>query len=127
VISAEKVAPGQVRVRFVAPNLEPFSARNYRVTAGSARPVVGKLAAPGTSISRLAKPIIQNQRFRIEADEHGIVAIHDKLKHLRADVAARSAYRPGELVLEHDEGSPWATIHPDRTRTPLAEKTRLVH
>jgi hypothetical protein len=34
-------------------------------------------------------------------------------------------YRPGELILEHDEGSPWATLHPDQTRTPLSPYTRL--
>jgi alpha-mannosidase len=124
VIFAEKIAPGQVRVRFVAPNIGPFSVRNFQVTTGAARPAAGKLGSPGTPIFRLAKATIQSKRFRVEADEHGIVAIYDKRLH--ADVAAQGAYRPAELILEHDEGSPWATLHPDQTRTSLAEKTRLV-
>jgi alpha-mannosidase len=68
--------------------------------------------------------VIENSRFRVEADEYGLVSIFDKA--LNRLAAITDGLRPGELVLEHDEGSPWATLHPDHTRTPLAPETHLI-
>jgi alpha-mannosidase len=114
VVETREVASDEVEVTFVAHNVPPFSVRRYRVEAGQAPP---KLVT-GT------EPVIENQRFRICADEQGLQTVFDK--HLGVDILQAAAYRPGELILEHDEGSPWATLHPDQTRHPLAEFTRLV-
>jgi alpha-mannosidase len=66
---------------------------------------------------------IENSRFRVDADEHGLVRVFDKK--LGKDILITDEYRPAEFILEHDEGSPWATLSPDFTRTPLAKHTHL--
>ncbi len=64
---------------------------------------------------------LENQRFLITADEHGITQIFDKK--LKRPVAVAGEYRPAELILERDYGSAWATLWEDQTRTPLAKHT----
>jgi alpha-mannosidase len=66
---------------------------------------------------------IENSRFRVDADENGLVRVFDKK--LNKDILITDEYRPAELILEHDEGSPWATLTPDFTRTSLAKNTHL--
>ena len=115
VVACEEAGPGRMAVSFIARGIEPLSARVYRIAERRG-------AAPAARALR--KPIIENQRFRVAADAHGIVSIFDK--RLRADILRAAEYRPNEMILERDEGSPWATHHPDRTRWPLAAHTRLV-
>lgn len=67
--------------------------------------------------------VIQNDRFRITADRHGLLSIYDKK--LGREISGAGTYRPGEFVLEHDEGSPWATLSADRTRIRLSGHTAL--
>ncbi len=113
-VETHEVAPDKVEVTFVAPNVPAFSARHYRVNVCQAQP----------KLITKAEPVIENQRFRIQADEQGLRTVFDK--RLGVDILTARAYRPGELIMEHDEGSPWATLHPDQTRHPLAEFNRLV-
>jgi alpha-mannosidase len=75
-------------------------------------------------VETFTDPVIENSRFRIQADEHGLVSIFDKT--LGREIATRGEYRPGELILEHDEGSPWATLCSDQRRAPLALYTRFI-
>jgi alpha-mannosidase len=104
---------GQTTLKIVAA-VPPHAARALRlVPASSTAPV----------LSSLADPLIENERFRIRADEHGLLSIYDL--QLGREILAADEYRPGELILEHDEGSPWATLHPDQSRTPLSATTRL--
>jgi len=114
VVDVTSLTQGRLAVEFIARDVPPMSARSYRVTPSPAMP-------RGT---RLGKPVIENERFRVVADERGIVAIFDK--RLSRDIVAAGQYRPNEMVLERDEGSPWATLSPDRPRTPLAPSTTLV-
>jgi len=114
--SAVACAPGtsgRTAIEFVARDVPPLGAAVYRIARAKA-----------PRVRTLRRPVIRNERFRVEADEHGIVRIGD-LK-LKADIAAAGTYRPNELVLEHDEGSPWATLQADRHRIALADRTRLV-
>lgn len=100
-------------IRFVAPGVPAFGTAGYRLVDGAApvsRPASGR--------------VIENQRYRITADEHGLTEIYDKT--LKAVLSATNGYRPAEIVLERDYGSPWATLHADRTRAGLAPHTRLV-
>ncbi|MBE3070293.1 MAG: hypothetical protein IMZ66_08660 [Planctomycetes bacterium] len=115
VVACEKAGGGRVEVSFIARGVAPLSARTYRVVPRG---------GPAPAVRTLRRPVIENQRFRVTADERGIVAIYDK--RLGAEVSRAAAYRPNEMILERDEGSPWATLHPDRTRYPLAAHTRLV-
>jgi alpha-mannosidase len=68
-------------------------------------------------------PEIQNGRFRITADDHGILSIYDKK--LKRVISKAGDLRPGEFILEHDEGSPWATLSSDRKRTLLSDSTSI--
>jgi hypothetical protein len=102
-------------IEFVAKGVPPYSSRVYRLR-GNGTGAASIQAADGTSI--------ENGRFIVQADEHGLLSILDKV--LGRAVVKSGGYRPGELILEHDEGSPWATLHPDQSRTPLAGYTHLV-
>jgi alpha-mannosidase len=106
------VAPGQVAVTFLARNVPAFGKCGYTIMPTA--------LASGT---RLEHPRIENQRFRIEADSQGLLSIYDQS--IGKYILQSDEYHPGELILEHDEGSPWATLHPDQTRIPLAQFTRL--
>lgn len=92
-----------------------FGARRLQVTPA---------AQPPAGAVRKSEPVIENERFRVLADDQGLLSVFDQ--RLGREVLTRGAYRPAELILEHDEGSPWATLHPDQTRTGLAEHTRLL-
>lgn len=113
IINASKLETGQIEITFLAKNIPALGSSSYQLIQSE----------PITAI-RLPQAIIENQRFRIEADEHGLLAVFDKM--LGQPIIQVDEYRPGELILEHDEGSPWATIHPDQSRTPLAPFTQLV-
>ena len=114
VVGCENAGAGRVAVTFIAKAAEGLSAQVYQVKRGKPLP----------RAKRLARPVIENQRFRITADAHGIVSVFDK--RLKADILRASRYRPNEMILERDEGSPWATLHPDRTRIALGQSTTLV-
>ncbi len=111
---------GQAEVTFLVENLPPFAARVYRAgpPAADQTPeiVSGKDEIPG-------RAVIENQRYRVQADAGGLLAILDKT--IGREILAADGVRPGELILEHDEGSPWATLYPDQARTSLAPFTRL--
>ena len=66
---------------------------------------------------------IENSRYKITADNNGITSIYDKK--LKTVISQSHEYRIGELIFEHDEGSPWATLSDDRKRISLANKTTL--
>lgn len=68
--------------------------------------------------------ILENEFYRITAGNHGITEIFDKK--LGKTVARESEYKIGEWILEHDEGSPWATISPDMRRQSLARNTKII-
>lgn len=113
ILSNTLIAGGQV-VEFVARDLPAYGARTYRASPGGGE---------AGQVGLLAEPVIENTRFRVQADEHGLVDIFDKV--LNRPVVISDGLRPVELVLEHDEGSPWATLHHDHTRSPLSAFTRL--
>ena len=68
--------------------------------------------------------VIENEFYRITAESHGICEIFDKK--LGETVAKESQYKVGEWILEHDEGSPWATLSTDMRRMGLSDVTFLV-
>jgi alpha-mannosidase len=113
-VIARGPAAGQAQYIFVAHDLAPFAVRQYHLA-----PANLEQEAP----QPLIEPLIENARFRVRADEHGLVEIYDKA--LQRAVTISDGLRPGELLLEHDEGSPWATLHPDHARTPLSVFTHL--
>ncbi len=67
---------------------------------------------------------IENDRYIVEADRFGLISIFDKK--INRIISKATEYRPGEYILEHDEGSPWATLSKDMARIPLSKFTRLM-
>ena len=68
--------------------------------------------------------VIENEYFRITAETSGVVEIFDKT--LGKVISEKGKYGVCEWVLEHDEGSPWATHSVDMHRIPLGKSTHLV-
>ncbi len=112
VISSEKIVQGRANIRFLTGDIPGFSSKRFIVGKGSTIP----------SIKKRTKPVIENFRFRIIADEDGIKSIYDKK--LKRIISAESAYRPGEPIIESDEGSPWATLK-DSTQRMRAKTYKL--
>jgi len=105
-----------VTVEFVARNVPAFSTLTYKmVPAAPAEPL-----EPAQPASR---EVLENERFRVQAGPHGLEQVFDK--RLGRNILHTAGYKPGELILEHDEGSPWATLHPDQSRTALSLSTTL--
>lgn len=67
---------------------------------------------------------IENDFFRIEANDRGLVSIFDK--RLERNVALSSSYLPNELVLEEDIGHPWGTQKTPEREEPLSRYTNNV-
>ncbi|HEY3324804.1 MAG TPA: glycosyl hydrolase-related protein [Planctomycetota bacterium] len=103
-----------LEVSFLAKDVPAFGARTFTVVPSKGRLEEGM---------QPARPVIENQRFRVTADAHGVTAIYDK-KH-RRNILEGGTYRPGELVLERDTGSPWATLEPDCSRQGMAAWTQF--
>jgi alpha-mannosidase len=104
----------QTRIAFIAEDIPALSARAYRLAQAQ---IIRK------SITRPTKAFIENERFAVEADEHGLLSVFDKV--LGRYILQNGEFRPAELILEHDEGSPWATLYPDQSRLPLSAYTHL--
>jgi alpha-mannosidase len=130
VVDLRQDEEGDWQLTFVAKDVPAFGARHYRLIAGKSavreETTVWRNASPGTdtTVRAAGHAVIENARFRVEADDSGITEIHDK--QLERTLATTAAFRPLELILEHDEGSPWATLHPDQQRTGLAPFTKLM-
>ena len=116
VISCTDIGEGNSKVEFMVKDLPPFSARILRFLPSST-PRVDVVESPQDAS-------IENGRFRVDADAHGLTRVFDKV--LDRDIVITDEYRPAELILEHDEGSPWATLSPDFSRTPLSPYTKLM-
>lgn len=101
-------------IDFLVPDLDALAARTYQVRNTGSHPASQKDD----------KLTIENQRFLIQSGNHGIKTIFDKT--LDRFILSSGDYLPGELILEHDEGSPWATLSPDQHRTPLSQYTTFV-
>ena len=66
---------------------------------------------------------IENERYKITAGLHGVKNIYDKS--LKMDICGETEYMPFEFILEHDDGSPWATMSSDLRRTTFRKETLL--
>lgn len=112
VISTD-VLEGKTIAKVLIKDIKPFS--------------VVKLAwakAVSKKVKESKDSVIENSRFKIVADEKGIVSVFDKK--LQKNISVDHDYRFGEFILEHDEGNAWATLTPDRKRYRLEKHTQLV-
>lgn len=113
VTSCRATESGEREITFVASDVPALSSKAYSIANG-----------PVPTETQLPEPNIENERFRIEADEHGLLSITDKK--LGCEIVRKEEYRPNELLLEADIGSPWATICEHRPRYGLADYTHLI-
>ena len=88
---------GGKSVRFLAKGVKAFSSKSFKL---------GKDEGKGVRTSQART--IESSRFKIDADFHGILSIYDKK--LERIISEAGEYRPGEAIVESDEGSPWATL-----------------
>lgn len=91
--------------------------------AFNGRPVLTNEIIKNDDIKEEKITVIENESFKITASDNGIKEIFDKK--LNKAIAAESEYMVGEWILEHDEGSPWATHSPDMRRQKMSEHTKL--
>lgn len=132
---------GKMSVCFETGEIEPFGTKTFKIVKDSgkyqrnilysekAKVTVGagvltnEDTADTISSGTADKYTIENEYYKIEAVNEGIVSIFDK--RLNKVVAQKSEYMVGEWILEHDEGSPWATLSPDLRRFPLSQFTEI--
>lgn len=114
VLSQTSLENNTSRIEFLVSDLDGFASRFYQIVNTQTMPTPHKDHGE----------TIQNQRFLIKSGLHGIETVFDKK--LNRLILSSAEYLPGELILEHDEGSPWATLSSDQHRTPLSQFTTLV-
>ena len=126
---------------FFIGKIEPFQKKFFRIekdtrkkstvtnfdakTSASADAVLinttGVAARNGESLQRYT---VENEFLSVTADKHGIISVKDKRNGI--NILEKGDYYVGEYILEHDLGSPWTTLSPDRRRDRLAPRTQLV-
>lgn len=116
VLSRKAREDNQSVVEFLVSDLPAFSARTYQVKP-AANDAGVKDIQPSASV------VIENHRFRVNAGVNGLESVFDKT--LNREVLSAGEYLPAELILEHDEGSPWATLHADQSQVHLSPYTFL--
>lgn len=131
---------GNVTVTFLASEIGAFSKKVYNVVKTKEEfvkeekilynynPFNGKPVLTNEQLSNVDDEsteefYLENDRFKVTLVDKGIKEIFDKK--LNKTIAKASEYMVGEFILEHDEGSPWATHSPDMRRQPQSRDTRL--
>lgn len=105
---------GYTTVQMVSGTIPPFSSKTvYKVKGDLAKHSV-----------KSDDRFIENERYKVEADSHGIISIIDKKT--GKDLFQNGEMRIHEIIIEHDEGSPWATLSEHRPQTMLTKRTKLV-
>lgn len=142
-ISGFKENGENIAVRFAVDNIGAFETRKYNIIkcnekyqkevlfkahkeTSSGEGILTNLSSRFREKDSVGKTvIIENEYYRIIAENDGISEIFDKK--LNRAVAKESEYKVGEWILEHDEGSPWATLSPDLRRQPMSEYTKMAY
>ncbi len=133
----------KIEITFEVKDIKPFSKKKFKTEAVSGiyptqstidftKDGQEEMEAILTNKSTVAKDgeasgketVIENEFYRVTAVENGITEIYDKK--LDRVVAKQSEYMVGEWILEHDEGSPWATLSSDLNRRKMSNNTKLI-
>lgn len=139
IFSKRKTSDGVI-VKFITDRINAFSSKRYRVEKVKedsstidyfGEQKTSEAAAELTNVvgdNRVFEEnktiTIENEFYKITSDIHGIIYVFDK--RIGMNVYEKSEYYVGEFVIEHDEGSPWATLSEDMRRQSLAQYTKLV-
>lgn len=104
------------RTRLLVKNLAPYDAVTFV-------PVYGQASRKNRDTDLNGEVQIENERFFIRADAHGLTEIFDrKLGHA---ISAEGDLRPLEYIYTADPGSPWATLHGNQEVYRLSPFTAL--
>jgi len=136
-ISKYEKTEDSVTITFLAEEISPFECKRYNVINKEYKKDIIELYKAGRTQIRavlnnelfedLKKSndiyVIENEYFKVSATENGITEIFDKK--LGRAISQKSEYMVGEWILEHDEGSPWATLSEDMRRQNLSVYTTL--
>ena len=132
----------EITVRFTACNIGAFKTRTYNIIKcdekynkeilfeANEKTMTGEGILTNLSVRSVSGDmigeavILENEFYRITAENNGISEIFDKKLNMTA--AKESEYKIGEWILEHDEGSPWATLSPDMRRQRMSEFTKII-
>lgn len=138
-ISAYERKGNVISVKFIVNDIPPFSTRIYKIKNGAVKKSITNVGAVAFSVADaiLTNKIeedhekvdsrsytIENEFYKLTANKQGITEIFDKA--LNKVIAEESTYAVGEWILEHDEGSPWATLSDDMRRQGMKEYTKLI-
>lgn len=133
----------EVIIKFGVDKIGAFETREYKIVEDSSKYKsevlfeADKETSSGSGVLTNLSPrvragevigeavILENEFYKITAENNGISEIYDKK--LGKVVAQKSEYMVGEWILEHDEGSPWATLSPDMRRQPMSKYTKIVY
>lgn len=134
------VCEEMVEIIFAAGLMKPFETKNFMVEQSEIEksdivtyelveennwePILTNVTADMSVSDEGNHLVIENEFYRVTAETNGITAVYDRV--LGRNVAEKSEYYVGEFILEHDEGSPWATLSEDMSRIPLSGNTKLV-
>ena len=128
------------KVVFAVNDIEPFGTKEYSIekyndsvnvlfelddeaSVGEGI-LTNKSNAQKAETDSLENIVFENEFYRIKICNNGIEEIFDKIQN--KPIASEGQYKVGEWILEHDEGSPWATLSPDMRRQPLSAVTKIV-
>ncbi len=139
VISVEADGDSQ-NVSFAADELMPFGTKTYNIIKRSLKNEIlysEREKERGGDAVLTNKPeeieecsfntnehIIENEFYKITADTHGIKSVFDK--RMGKNISSAGEYMVDEWILEHDEGSPWATLSEDMRRFRLSPFTSVI-
>lgn len=98
-------------------------AKLYELNEFNGMPILTNEVSNDKTVEAETETVIENDSFKITASENGIKQIFDKK--LGKVITEQSEYMVGEWILEHDEGSAWATHSPDMRRQRMNECTHL--
>ncbi len=127
-VLTDEIAPHSKKVYKSIPAPEAFEKESFSFSGYDAKAISAVLrndVDTGENENTYSDSFtFENEYLRVVADSRGICSIYDKKS--KKTVACESDYKIGEWILEHDEGSPWATLSDDMRRMPMARATGLI-
>ena len=127
IIDKRENADDKIDINVLITDLKPFAAKCFKQIKDSYDEDLFKIKQSDALPSSSAHEHIENRRFFIRADDNGITSIFDKM--LEKDILVSADYRPGEYIMEHEDGHPWGMMESikDRSRMSSSEFTKLTN
>lgn len=95
------------------PNMTPFSSIQFEPAE--------KVSTDDVAVD---DSFIESDEWKIEFDECGVTSVFNK--RLGKTISSTGNYRPFEIILEQDDGSPWMTFNTIALERHLSQMTKVV-